>query len=128
MRLRERHGRVLLWEGHSIRSQVPFLFDGRLPDLNLGTVSGASCLPETQQRIEAVLSGQSRYSWVGNGRFKGGYITRHHGRPADGVEAVQLELAQLNYMDEDSFAYDQARAAQLQVLLQDLLEAALGRQ
>ena len=128
VRLRELHGRVLLWEGHSIRSQVPFLFEGRLPDLNLGTASGASCLPETQQRIEAVLSGQSRYSWISNGRFRGGYITRHHGRPSDGVEAVQLELAQLNYMDEDSFAYDQARAVQLQALLQDLLEAALGRQ
>ena len=127
-RLRDRFGRVLLWEGHSIRSQVPFLFDGRLPDLNLGTVAGASCLPETQQRIEAVLSAQSRYSWVANGRFKGGYITRHHGRPGDGVEAVQLELAQLNYMDEDSFAYDEARAVPLQALLQDLLEAALGSQ
>lgn len=127
-RLRQKHGRVLLWEGHSIRSEVPFLFDGRLPDLNLGTAAGASCLPDTQQRIEAVLSGQSRYSWVANGRFKGGYITRHHGRPRDGVQAVQLELAQLNYMDEDSFAYAEARAVQLQALLQDLLEAALARQ
>jgi N-formylglutamate deformylase len=127
-RLRERHGRVLLWEGHSIRSQVPFLFDGRLPDLNLGTAAGASCLPETQQRIEAVLAGQSRYRWVSNGRFKGGYITRHHGRPGEGVDAVQLELAQLNYMDEDSFAYDEARAVPLQALLKDLLQAALGSQ
>lgn len=125
-RLRELHGRVLLWEGHSIRSQVPFLFEGRLPDLNLGTAAGASCLPETQQRIEAVLAGQSRYSWVSNGRFKGGYITRHQARPDDGVEAVQLELAQLNYMDEESFAYDEARAAELKPVLAALLQAALG--
>ncbi|MCX7043719.1 MAG: N-formylglutamate deformylase [Gammaproteobacteria bacterium] len=127
-RLREQHGRALLWEGHSIRAHVPFLFDGRLPDLNLGTAAGASCLPETQQRIEAVLATQPRYSWVSNGRFKGGYITRHHGRPGEGVEAVQLELAQLNYMDEDSYAYDEARAVHVQALLQDLLEAALGSQ
>lgn len=125
-RLREHHGRVLLWEGHSIRAHVPFLFDGRLPDLNIGTAAGASCLPETQQRIEAVLAEQSRYSWVSNGRFKGGYITRHHGRPDHGVEAVQLELAQLNYMDEDSFAYDEARAAELKPVLAALLQAALG--
>ena len=127
LRLRELHGRVLLWEGHSIRAQVPFLFKGRLPDLNLGTAVGASCLPQTQQRIESTLSGQSNYSWVSNGRFKGGYITRHHGRPQAGVEAVQLELAQLNYMDEDSFRYDEARAASLQPVLQSLLEAAMDQ-
>ncbi|MBC7655965.1 MAG: N-formylglutamate deformylase [Frankiaceae bacterium] len=125
-RLREAHGRVLLWEGHSIRAHVPFLFEGRLPDLNLGTAGGASCLAQTQQRIEAVLASQSDYGWVSNGRFKGGYITRHHGRPQAGVEAVQLELAQLNYMDEDSFGYEEARAARLQPVLRSLLEAALG--
>jgi N-formylglutamate deformylase len=125
-RLRAAHGRVLLWEGHSIRAEVPFLFDGRLPDLNLGTSGGASCLPDTQARIEAVLAAQSGYSWIANGRFKGGYITRHYGRPAEGIEAVQLELAQLNYMDEDSFGYDEARAGQLQPVLRRLLQAALG--
>jgi N-formylglutamate deformylase len=125
-RLRAAHGRVLLWEGHSIRAEVPFLFDGRLPDLNLGTSGGASCLPDTQARIEAVLAAQSGYSWIANGRFKGGYITRRYGRPAEGIEAVQLELAQLNYMDEDSFGYDEARAGQLQPVLRRLLEAALG--
>lgn len=125
-RLRAEHGRVLLWEGHSIRAHVPFLFDGRLPDLNLGTAAGASCAPATQARIEAVLAAQSRYTWVANGRFKGGYITREYGKPADGVEAVQLELAQCNYMDEDSFAWDAARAAELQPTLRALLEAALG--
>jgi N-formylglutamate deformylase len=125
-RLKAEHGRVLLWEGHSIRSRVPFLFDGLLPDLNLGTVGGASCTAATQARLEAVMAGQGRYSYVVNGRFKGGYITREYGRPAQGVEAVQLELAQCNYMDEHSFAYDDARAAELQPLLRQLLEAGLG--
>ena len=125
-RLRAQHGRVLLWEGHSIRARVPFLFEGRLPDLNLGTAGGTSCAPATQARLEAVLAAQSRYSWIANGRFKGGYITREYGRPAEGVEAVQLELAQCNYMDEDSFAWDEARASALQPLLRELLEAALG--
>jgi N-formylglutamate deformylase len=76
-RIRAAHGRVVLWEGHSIRGEVPFLFEGQLPDLNLGTAAGASCSPALQARLEAVLSGQSRYDWVANGRFKGGYITRH---------------------------------------------------
>ena len=125
-RLRAAHGRVLLWEGHSIRAEVPFLFEGTLPDLNVGTSSGASCAPALQARLEAVLSAQRDYSWVANGRFKGGYITRHYGRPAEGVDAVQLELAQKNYMDEDSFEYDEARAGRLQPTLRALLGAALS--
>ena len=126
-RLRARHGRVLLWEGHSIRgSGLPFLFEGRLPDLNLGTAAGTSCSPALQAKIEAVLSAQTGYDWVGNGRFKGGYITRHYGDPARGVDAVQLETSQRNYMDEESFAYDEAKAAGLQALLRRMLEAALA--
>jgi N-formylglutamate deformylase len=125
-RLRAAHGRVLLWEGHSIRAQCPFLFEGVLPDLNVGTSSGASCAPETQARIEAALKAQRGSSWVANGRFKGGDITRHYGKPAEGVDAVQLELAQKIYMDEDSFAYDEARAGRLQPTLRALIDAALG--
>jgi N-formylglutamate deformylase len=125
-RLRAAHGRVLLWEGHSIRAVCPFLFEGVLPDLNLGTSGGASCAPALQSRLEAVMAAQRDYGWIANGRFKGGYITRHYGRPAQGVDAVQLELAQSNYMDEDSFEWDQARAARLQPLLRSLLEAALA--
>jgi N-formylglutamate deformylase len=125
-RLRQEHGRVLLWEGHSIRAQVPFLFEGTLPDLNLGTASGASCAPELQARLEGVLSAQSQYSWVANGRFKGGYITRHYGDPAQGVDAVQLELVQRNYMDEDSFEWDESRATRLLPTLRALIEAALS--
>ncbi len=125
-RLRAAHGRVLLWEGHSIRSVVPFLFEGRLPDLNLGTAAGASCVPATQARLEGVLAGQREYTWVANGRFKGGYITRQYAQPAHGIDAVQLELAQCNYMDEDRASYDEGLASRLRPLLQSLLLAALG--
>jgi len=124
-RLRENHHRVLLWEGHSIRGRLPFLFDGRLPDFNLGTVGGASCAPETQAAIEAVLAAQSAYSWVSNGRFKGGYNTRHYCRRGDGIEAVQLELVQGNYMDEDTVRYDERLAASTQALIVKLMRAAL---
>ena len=125
-RLRAEHGRVVLWEGHSIRSRVPMLFDGQLPDFNLGTADGASCGAALQGRLQASLASQSRYSFVVNGRFKGGYITRHYGRPESGIDAVQLELAQLNYMDEDSFAYDEAKASLLQETLQRLLHLCVG--
>lgn len=123
-RIHAEHGRVTLWEGHSIRgSELPFLFDGRLPDLNLGTASGMSCSPALQARIEVLLDGQGDFDWVANGRFKGGHITRHYGDPGSGIDAVQLEISQRTYMDEDSFAYDEVKAARLQPLLRRLLEA-----
>jgi len=124
-RLRSAHGRVVLWEAHSIRGQCPFLFDGPLPDFNIGTADGHSCNAQRQARIAACLAAQSTYSWVANGRFKGGYITRHYGQPDAGVDAVQLELAQRNYMDEDSFAWLPERAARLQASIRELLVAAL---
>ena len=126
-RLHALHGRVVLWEGHSIRGELPFLFEGRLPDLNLGTVGGTSCSQALQARLEAVFAAQGNYSHVVNGRFKGGYITRHYGHPAAGIDAVQLELAQRSYMDEASTAYLQGRAERLQrIVLQPLLEAAMS--
>lgn len=125
-RLCREHGRVVLWEGHSIRGEVPWLFEGRLPDLNLGTAVGRSCSPTLQARLEAVLASQDDFDWVANGRFKGGYITRQYGRPGAGVEAVQLETSQRAYMDEDSFRYLPERAGRLQPLLRRLLQACLG--
>lgn len=124
-RLRAAHGRVLLWEGHSIRGECPFLFDGRLPDLNIGTAAGASCAPARQARIEAALQAQSCYDWAVNGRFKGGYITRHYGDPASGIDAVQLEISQRIYMDEDTFAWHDERAASASAAIRALIEAAM---
>jgi len=125
-RLRALHGRVVLWEGHSIRSRVPMLFDGRLPDLNLGTADGASCSPSLQRRLEEVLRAQDRFDFAVNGRFKGGYITRQYGRPDEGVDAVQLEMTQSNYMDEDSFAWEEAKAVVLRAAIEPLLRACLA--
>jgi N-formylglutamate deformylase len=102
------------------------LFEGRLPDLNLGTADGASCSPALQQRLETVLRAQDRFDFVVNGRFKGGYITRQYGRPNEGVDAVQLEMTQQNYMDEESFAWDDARAAVLREAIGPLLRACLA--
>ena len=116
----------MLWEGHSIRSVVPFLFEGRLPDFNLGTAGGASCSPALQQALEAELASQQAYSFIVNGRFRGGYITRHYADVANGIQTVQLELAQLTYMDEDTFAYLTERAARTQGLIRRLLERTLA--
>ena len=123
-RIKATHGRVVLWEGHSIRGVVPFLFDGRLPDFNLGTANGASCSAALQRRLVGVLEAQRDYDFVVNGRFKGGYITRHYGDPQNGIDAVQLELAQCNYMDEDTFVYDEAKAARVLVPLRALVDVA----
>jgi N-formylglutamate deformylase len=125
-RLRTQHGRVVLWEGHSIRGECPFLFEGRLPDFNLGTVGGTSCTPELQDRLVDILEASNGYDFVANGRFKGGYITRHYGDPANGIDAVQLEISQRIYMDEDSFEYDEQKAAGAQRVIRRLLEAALS--
>ncbi|HEY0230207.1 MAG TPA: N-formylglutamate deformylase [Dokdonella sp.] len=125
-RLRQQHGRLVLWEGHSIRSVVPFLFDGRLPDFNIGTAAGTSCSQALQARLEKILEAHAESTHVFNGRFKGGYITRHYGQPERAIEAVQLELAQLNYMDEDSFEYAPAAAQKTQRVIRQLLEATLA--
>lgn len=125
-RLRALHGHALLFDAHSIRSELPWLFEGRLPDLNLGTVEGRSCAPAITEAMGALLAAQSDYTQVVNGRFKGGFITRHYGQPAQGWHAVQLEMCWRCYMREDgSFAYDEALAARVQPLLRRLLQTLL---
>ena len=124
-RLRTAHGRAVLWEGHSIRGECPFLFEGRLPDFNLGTVNGASCSPALQAKLVSILERADGYDFVANGRFKGGYITRHYGDPANGIDAVQLEISQRIYMDEGSFEYDEGKAAGAQSVIRALLDASL---
>jgi N-formylglutamate deformylase len=98
-RLRQKHQRVALFDAHSIRSIIPRLFDGELPVFNLGTNSGSSCDRRLRETITAVLAASGQTSVV-DGRFKGGWITRSFGRPSEGVEAVQLELACRAYMQE----------------------------
>lgn len=126
VRIKAEHGRAVLWEGHSIRGVMPFLFEGRLPDINLGTADGRSCSPALQARLETIIAAQSDYTWVVNGRFKGGHITRHYGQPEQGVDAIQMELVQATYMDEDAVRYDASRASKLQPLLRTLLAATLA--
>ena len=125
-RLVAEHGRAVLWEGHSIRSRVPMLFAGQLPDFNLGTASGASCSLALQTRLQACLEqAPAGFSHAVNGRFKGGYITRHYGDPDAGVEAVQLELVQLNYMDEESRIFDAEKAARVRQKILAMLRLCL---
>jgi N-formylglutamate deformylase len=121
-----RHGYCVLWDAHSIRSTVPGLFVGRLPDLNIGTADGRSCSAPRAQRIAAVLAAQAHFSSVVNGRFKGGYITRHYGKPSAHVDAIQLEIAQTAYLEESRApAYEPGRAEPLRRMIGELLRAAL---
>lgn len=125
-RLRDEHGHAVLFDGHSIKSELPWLFEGRLPHLNLGTVDGTSCAPSLRDALAAALAAQTRYDHVVDGRFKGGHITRHYGRPQDGVHAVQLEMCWRAYMDETPpWRWDEARAAEVTPLLRRLVRTML---
>ncbi len=125
-RLRVQHGHAVLFDGHSIKSELPWLFEGKLPDLNLGTANGAACAPALQHALGEVLAAPSPFKHVINGRFKGGYITRHYGQPAQGFHAVQLEMCWSTYMREQPpYAVDPQRAAQLAPVLQGLVQAML---
>ncbi len=118
------HGHCLIWDAHSIRSQAPRLFDGELPELNLGTWDGRSAGNALVERVHGLLTAQRRFSQVLNGRFKGGYITRHYGAPTRGVHAMQLEIAQRAYMAEASAPqFDRQRAAALGALLEQIFAA-----
>lgn len=122
--LRAQHGHVVLWDAHSITSVVPRLFDGELPVLNIGTNAGASCTPAVAQAVAAVATA-SDYPAVLNGRFKGGYITRHYGAPGDGINAVQLEIAQRAYLDERTHTFDVVKADRLRQTISRMLTACL---
>lgn len=126
-RLKRKHGVAVLFEAHSIRSKVPRFFEGRLADFNLGTAEGASCDPHLQKLLRGVLQSAKGFTFVVNGRFKGGYNTRHYGAPDRGIHAVQLEQAQRTYMEErHPFAYDDARAKKVKPYLVQLLETMLA--
>jgi N-formylglutamate deformylase len=126
-RVKADHGVAILWDAHSIVSVAPRLFEGRLPDFNLGTADGASCDPVLATLLTEALARRTQFTSVLNGRFKGGYITRRHGRPAEGVHAVQLEMAEAVYMDECSpYTFREERATKVRPILRDLLETVLG--
>jgi N-formylglutamate deformylase len=122
-RVHARYGYVVLLDGHSIRSRVPRFFAGRLPDLNLGTADAKSCAVSVEAAAVRVLASAPAFSHVVNGRFKGGYVTRHYGRPADGRHALQLEMAQCIYMDEaPPYGWEPSRAALLANVLRALVD------
>ena len=126
-RIKAQHGVAVLWDAHSIRSVVPRFFEGKLPDLNLGTANGASCDPALAQSLLDIGKAASGYSAVLNGRFQGGHITRHYGQPQDNIHAVQLEMTQCSYMQETMpFDYLPAVAAGIQPTLERMLEATLA--
>ena len=125
-RLKAEHGHAVLFDGHSIKSELPWLFEGKLPDLNLGTAEGKSCAPALRAALANVLEAQTAFTQVVDGRFKGGHITRHYGQPEQGVHAVQLEMCWSTYMPETPpYRVDAARTARLQPVLRALLQTAL---
>ena len=127
-RMKDTHGYALLWDAHSIRSVVPRLFEGRLPDLNIGTAGGASCDPGLAKQVLAVAEASQTYSAVLNGRFKGGYITRQYGRPGEDVHAIQLELSQRTYMEESPpFTFREELAEGVRPVIKQMLETVLDR-
>ena len=126
-RMKAAHGVAALWDAHSIRSVVPRFFEGRLPDLNLGTAEGASCSPLLAEKLLAIGQAAPGYSAVLNGRFKGGHITRQYGNPAQGVHAVQLEMTQCSYMQESwPFEYLPEVAVGVQPHVRRMLETVLA--
>ena len=125
-RLKNAHGYALLLDAHSIKSELPWLFAGQLPDLNLGTVDGTSCAPALRTALQHVFEAQRNFTHVADGRFKGGYIVRKYGRPQERVHAVQLEMCWSCYMPEaPPFRLDPARSMRLAPLLQSLVQGLL---
>lgn len=120
--IKEQHGHVVLLDGHSIRQQVPRLFNGVLPDLNLGSNHGVSADTALIKSAEQALTASDSYSYILDGRFVGGYITRHYGQPDAGFHALQLEMAQAVYMQEVPPVYDREKVAAVQPVLENLVQ------
>lgn len=122
-RVRDHHGFAILYDCHSIRSHIPRLFDGTLPDLNIGTFDGLSCDPRLARDVEAECRAASDFTTVVNGRFKGGWTTRHYGRPECGIHAIQMELAQSTHLEteESPWRYAPEKANALRAVLQNVL-------
>jgi formiminoglutamase len=122
-RTKARHGVAILYDCHSIRSEIAFLFEGRLPDFSIGDNRGATCAPAIAEAVRDACLGAPDFSHVVNGRFRGGWTTRHYGRPAEGVHAIQMELAQATYLAAEAapFAYDAGKAGRLRPLLAEIL-------
>jgi formiminoglutamase len=124
-RVRAAHGLAILYDCHSIRSQIPFLFDGVLPDFNIGTNGGTTCAPEIERAVAEICAEAEGYTSVVNGRFKGGWTTRHYGDSAAGVHAIQMELTQSAYLASESapFAYGDERAGRIRPHLRAILQS-----
>ena len=122
-RVRSKHGIALLYDCHSIRSVVPFLFEGRLPDFNIGDNDGTTCAPAVSEIVAKVCRSADHYTTIVNGRFKGGWTTRHYGRPQDGVHAIQMELTQCSHLEAEAppYALDPVKSAQLRTVLGEIL-------
>jgi N-formylglutamate deformylase len=122
-RVKSIHGIAVLYDCHSIRSHIPFLFDGRLPDFNVGTDNGTTCDPAIEAATVGVTSSAEGYTSILNGRFKGGWTTRHYGTPSNGVHAIQMELAQSTHLATEAppFAYDETKADKLRAHLASIL-------
>jgi len=121
-RLKEKFVVSVLWDAHSIRSEVPRFFEGQLPDFNFGTNSGDTETLGLSQKLVAKVESNGKYSAVENGRFKGGYITRNYGDPTNGIHSVQLELSQKTYMKEHSpFVYEETLTTDIKTLLKELI-------
>lgn len=122
-RVRDLHGVAILYDCHSIRSQIPYLFDGTLPDFNIGTNLGTTCAPQIEASTVDICTAATGYSTIANGRFKGGWTTRHYGQPAKGIHAIQMELAQSTYLTDEAapWSYDETKAAALRPHLKHIL-------
>jgi len=121
-RVRAQHGFAILYDCHSIRGEIPFLFDGPLPDFNVGTNMGTTCDPAIEALTLAHCEAAEGYTAILNGRFKGGWTTRHYGRPVEGLHAIQMELAQRCYcLEQAPWTYDAARADRLRAHLSRIL-------